>query len=121
MAILNIQINGRAHQIACDDGQEAHLHALAQEIDKTVQELSTAMGGKASDSTLLALNSLMLLDELKELKEQNRALKMQAGNHSHAFESAKAQELESAVANAYEDAAGRVIQLSKALAAKSSS
>lgn len=120
MGILNIQINGRTHQIACDDGQEEHLRALGREIDRTVQDINASMGGKVGDATLLALNSLMLLDELKELREQNRALKMQAGNSSHAFESAKQHELEQAVAGAYEEAAERVAQFTRALVAKSS-
>lgn len=94
MAILDITINGRTHQIACDDGQESHLRGLGAEIDGMVRDLATSMGGKVADGTLLALASLMMLDELHEAREQNRNLKLQMGNHSQAFESAKQHEID---------------------------
>lgn len=116
MAILDIIINGRSHQIACDDGQENHLRGLGREIDSMVQSLATSMGGQVSDGTLLALTSLMLLDELNEAKEQNRSLKMQMGNHSHAFESAKQLEIEKAAASIYDDVAERLDRITRAVA-----
>lgn len=118
MAILDIIINGRTHQIACDDGQESHLRGLGKEIDARVQELNTSMGGKVTDGTLLALTSLMILDELAELKEQNRALKLQMGSHSQAFESAKQHEVDSAIAAVFDDVAERISQLTRTVSDK---
>ena len=39
MSKVAVTINGRKYDIACDDGQEAHLARLSQYIDKRVDEL----------------------------------------------------------------------------------
>ena len=44
MAQVEVKINGRNYQIACDDGQEAYLAQLGEYIDKRVQELVSAVG-----------------------------------------------------------------------------
>lgn len=103
MSILDIRVLGRTHQIACDDGQESHVRALAKEIDARASELSDRMGGQAQENTLLALTSLMLLDEMRELATHNEKLKLQLGNSSQSFEKAKQQEIEIAVASAVDD------------------
>lgn len=65
MAQVEITINGRNYQIACDDGQEAHLVQLGEYIDKRVQELVSAIG-QVGDSRLLVMTSLLIADELAE-------------------------------------------------------
>ena len=44
MASVNVTINGRSYQIACDDGQEAHLKRLGSYIDKRIAELVASVG-----------------------------------------------------------------------------
>jgi len=65
MAQVEVTINGRNYQIACDDGQEAHLVQLGEYIDKRVQELVSAIG-QVGDSRLLVMTSLLIADELAE-------------------------------------------------------
>ena len=65
MAQVEVTINGRKYQIACDDGQEAHLVQLGEYIDKRVQELVSAIG-QVGDSRLLVMTSLLIADELAE-------------------------------------------------------
>ena len=65
MAQVEVTINGRNYQIACDDGQEAHLVQLGEYIDKRVQELVTAVG-QVGDSRLLVMTSLLIADELAD-------------------------------------------------------
>lgn len=65
MAQVEVTINGRNYQIACDDGQEAHLAQLGEYIDNRVQELVSAVG-QVGDSRLLVMTSLLLADELSE-------------------------------------------------------
>ena len=65
MAQVEVKINGRNYQIACDDGQEAHLLQLGEYIDKRVQELVSAVG-QVGDSRLLVMVSLLVADELVE-------------------------------------------------------
>lgn len=69
MAQVSVTINGRAYQIACDDGQEEHLRQLAGYIDRRVAELVAAMG-QIGDMRLLVMVSLLIADELSEVKRQ---------------------------------------------------
>ena len=66
MAKVAVTINGRKYDIACDDGQEAHLARLSQYIDKRVDELVAAVG-QVGDARLLVMASLLVADELSEV------------------------------------------------------
>jgi len=65
MAHVTVTINGRQYQVACDDGQEAHLARLGAYVDNRVQELVAAVG-QAGDARLLVMVSLLLADELSD-------------------------------------------------------
>ena len=65
MPQVDVSINGRRYQIACDEGQEDHLTQLAEYVDKRVQELVGAVG-QVGDSRLLVMTSLLVADELSE-------------------------------------------------------
>ncbi|MCX7356178.1 MAG: cell division protein ZapA [Alphaproteobacteria bacterium] len=69
MAQVSVTINGRAYQIACDDGQEEHLRQLAGYIDRRMAELIAAMG-QIGDMRLLVMVSLLIADELSEVTRQ---------------------------------------------------
>ena len=66
MGQVNVQINGRKYQIACDDGQETHLSRLGTYVDKRVSELVAAVG-QIGDARLLVMVSLLVADELSDL------------------------------------------------------
>ena len=66
MAQVSITINNRKYQVACDDGQEAHLTRLGDYVDKRLNELVAAVG-QVGDSRLLVMVSLLLADELSDL------------------------------------------------------
>ncbi len=76
MPQVDVHINGRRYQIACDEGQEEHLSQLAEYVDKRVQELVGAVG-QVGDARLLVMTSLLVADELSEaysaLEENNDA------------------------------------------------
>ena len=65
MPEVEVAINGRNYQIACGDGEEAHLAQLGEYVDRRVKELVTAVG-QVGDSRLLVMVSLMIADELAE-------------------------------------------------------
>lgn len=65
MPQVDVTINGRHYQIACDEGQEAHLAQLASYVDDRVQELVAAIG-QVGDARLLVMTSLLVADELSE-------------------------------------------------------
>ena len=77
MAQVSVTINGRAYQIACDDGQEEHLRQLASYIDRRVSELVAAMG-QVGDMRLLVMVSLLIADELSEVTKQLGDLRKQS-------------------------------------------
>lgn len=65
MSEVSVTINGRRYQIACDDGQEAHLTRLAIYIDQRVTELVAAIG-QVGEGRLLVMASLLIADELSD-------------------------------------------------------
>jgi cell division protein ZapA len=67
MGQLTVRVGGYTHPVSCEDGQEAHLVALAAEVDKRVSSIR-AMGGQFGESRLLLLASLLLADEVHDLK-----------------------------------------------------
>ena len=67
MAEVNISINGRRYDIACDTGQEGRITDLAAYIDQKVKSISNS-GAAFNDSHLLVLTSLIMADELFELR-----------------------------------------------------
>ncbi|MBM3505453.1 MAG: cell division protein ZapA [Alphaproteobacteria bacterium] len=74
MAVVEVAINGRSYQVACDDGQEEHLKALGRELDDRVKELARGMG-QVGDARLILMAGLLIADELGETREQMSALK----------------------------------------------
>ncbi len=66
MSQITVMVNGRKYDIACDDGQEAHLTRLAQYVDRRVDELIAAVG-QVGDARLLVMASLLVADELSEV------------------------------------------------------
>jgi len=63
MAKVNVSILGRNYEVACDDGQEAHLSRLGGYVDKRINELVAAVGD-VGEARLLVMVSLLLADEL---------------------------------------------------------
>ena len=72
MAQVNITINNRKYQVACDDGQEAHLTRLGSYVDKRLNELIAAVG-QVGEARLLVMVSLLLTDELSDLYSKKEA------------------------------------------------
>lgn len=74
MAQVSVTVNGRSYEISCDDGQEAHLFRLAEEIDRRVVSLVTSVG-QVGDARLLLLASLLLADQIEDLNNELAAWK----------------------------------------------
>lgn len=65
MAELALQVGGRTYSIACRDGEEAHLTALAAIVDRKVHDARSAVGDTSEPRQLL-LAALLLADELQD-------------------------------------------------------
>ncbi|MBC6440267.1 MAG: cell division protein ZapA [Rhodospirillales bacterium] len=68
MAEVSVQINGRSYKVACGPGEEERITGLASFVDSKVQDLVSALGN-VGDQRLLVMASLLLADELWDLRE----------------------------------------------------
>lgn len=68
MAEVNITLNGRIYEIACDPGQEGRVVDLAAYIDQRLMGIARS-GGAYNDAHLLVLTALVLADELYEARD----------------------------------------------------
>ena len=67
MAQMTVRINGYAYTVGCEDGQEAHLQAMAEQVDNRISNIK-AIGGQSGEARLLVLAALLLADELHDLR-----------------------------------------------------
>lgn len=78
MAQLTIKINGYAYTVGCEDGQEFHLQAMAQEVDNRISSIK-ALGGQSGEARLLVLAALLMADELHDLGIELATLRRSIG------------------------------------------
>ena len=67
MAQVALTIGGRRYDLACRDGEEDHLHALAALVDRKAQDAGQVVG-TTNETRQLLLASLLLADELVDLR-----------------------------------------------------
>jgi cell division protein ZapA len=65
MASVEVEIAARRYSVACRDGEEEHLRAVAALVDGKAQDAAAALGS-LSETRQLLFASLLLADELKE-------------------------------------------------------
>jgi len=65
MGQVSITIRGRQYQIACDDGQEAHLARLGRYLDEQAQQLAVNTGS-VNDTLMMVMVALTVADELSD-------------------------------------------------------
>lgn len=68
MASVEVVIGGRRHELACRDGEEAHLRTVAAIVDAKATAAARSMGGM-SEARQLLFTALMLADELNDARE----------------------------------------------------
>jgi cell division protein ZapA len=81
MAHVTVTINAKSYNLACDDGEEAHLTGLAREIDRRVTKLKADLG-QGDETRLMLMAGLTVADDLvlanervQELEEELAGLK----------------------------------------------
>ena len=67
MAQVTVKINGYAYTVGCEDGQEPHLQAMAEQVDARLDSIK-ALGGNSGESRLLVLAALLMADEIHDLR-----------------------------------------------------
>jgi len=68
MAQVDISINGKSYRMACDDGEQDRIRALAGMVDAHVKDL-VGQVGQIGDNRLLVMASLLVADELLDLQD----------------------------------------------------
>lgn len=71
MARVDISLGGRHYPIACDDGQEERVRRIAAYIDEKITSMGSLAG--ATDTHVMVMASLMLGDELFEVRSRLQA------------------------------------------------
>ena len=86
MAQVVVTIAGRTYRMSCEDGQEAHIEALAAEIDGKMSSLRGNFG-EIGDQRLVVMAALTIADELSEarrkigdLEQERQRLLAEAGD-----------------------------------------
>lgn len=107
MGQVSITIRGRAYQIACDDGQEAHLARLGRYLDQRAEQLAAA-GGSINDSLLLVMTALVVADELSDTLGELESLRGGGAQNARA-------EAENEVVAALDQIAARIERIAAGL------
>ena len=116
MAQVIASIAGRQFRLACEDGQEEHLQALAKDIDQRVIDLRRKFG-EIGDTRLTVMAALMLEDELVEATEKMRRLEdeIAALQDARLVAGDRARAASDAVVSAFNSAAERIEGITKKL------
>ncbi len=121
MPSVNVMINGKNYRMACDDGQETHLSALAAEFDQYVNNLKGSFG-EIGDQRLTVMAGVMVTDELLELKEKLRKTEadLVKVKDNSLLQNREKQAGDEELSQAILEAAGKIETLSKKMAKSAS-
>ncbi len=116
MAEVSVTIHGRQFRMACEDGQEDHLMALARELDARIDGLR-AKFGEIGDTRLTVMAALTLADELGEMGLRLKRLQQELAAREDARSAAadRSKTAQAAVAAALIAAAERIESVTKKL------
>ena len=66
MGKVNLNINGRAYALGCENGEEERLMRLGQQLDARVARMADQFG-QIGDLRLMVMAGITLLDEMDEI------------------------------------------------------
>lgn len=72
MAQVSVKINGYSYTVGCEDGQEQHLANMAAEVEQRIASIRQ-LGNQSGEARLLVLASLLMADELHDMKAELEA------------------------------------------------
>ncbi len=116
MAQVAVTIDGKSYRMACDDGQEDHLTALAALYDGRIQDMRTSFG-EIGDMRLAVMAAITVADELADTRaklEDAKNLLAEARSALNGHDAARAGE-EQKLATSITALAERVERISKSL------
>jgi cell division protein ZapA len=67
VANIDIEVAGRRYNVACREGDEEHLRAVAAEVDRRARDAAEALGGLTETRQLL-FAALLIADDIKDIR-----------------------------------------------------
>ena len=98
-SVVTVRLNGQPYQMGCGPGEEAHIEALAKEVDDIIKAVK-ADAGQLGDTRLLAMVALILADKKHTL--QNSSGQNAPGQNSSGKDSASDKDAEVCIDDAGE-------------------
>jgi cell division protein ZapA len=116
MAQISVTIAGRAFRMACEDGQEAHLEALAATLDERIGDMRKGFG-EIGDQRLTVMAAISLADERSEAVARTAKLEEEIARMKEASRGATMLAEDSArqIAQVIDDAAAKIERAAKAM------
>ncbi len=115
MAQVTVSIGGRQYRMACEDGQEDHLTALAERLDRSIGELRRRFGN-IDDQRLTVMAAITFADRQADAERrlEDAEARVADGEDARAATEEARSANEAGVASALDEVAGRI----EALAAR---
>ena len=113
---INVTINGRQYRMACEEGQEARLLTLADNLESRIQNLRGKFG-EIGDARLTVMAALTVCDELADAGNRIRNLEeeLDALRDIRAAAADRAKATQTTVAKALNAAAERIEKTTQVL------
>lgn len=116
MGQVNATICSRQYRLACEDGQEDHLLALAKDLETRIIDLRRKFG-EIGDTRLTVMAALMLADEMADANARVKRLEGEIASlqQARAISGERAREASDAVVGAFNSAAERIEGITRKL------
>jgi cell division protein ZapA len=115
MPQLTVTINNRQYRMACEDGQEEHLLALCDDLNRRIVDLGGKFG-EIGDARLILMAALSVADELAETNGRVARLEQELAMLRNArWTATDRNQASQAIAEAFNLAADHIEQMSKRL------
>jgi cell division protein ZapA len=116
MPHVNVTISGRQYRMACEEGEEDHLQALAQDLDGRISEMRSNFG-EIGDTRLIVMAAITIADELSDAKRklEQASQDIAAAQETRATAAERAQATQGAVIAALNAASERIEKVTKSL------
>ncbi len=117
MSHVNVSIDGRQYRMACDEGQEAHLQSLAEDLDKRIVDLRENFGDIGDSRALIVMAALTISDELSENTHKLQQAEREAGvaKEVRTVAAERARTTQAAIVAALDAASERIERVTKSL------
>ena len=110
-----VTIDEKTYRMACGEGEQAHLEALAAEVDGKIATLREGFG-QIGDLRLTVMAAIMATDELSEARR--RIAELESGLHAGKTRSSELQDGHAAERASFADAMNETAEMLERLGAR---